>query len=164
MKYWVGFLTFLVALLGIGYLNLYCCNMEFNSNSAGVIISALGVLVTLLVGWQIYKSIEYGLLVRRMDDMEHIAEGYMQFAVGMTRLAGNPEDTLLHCIIALEHLNAATHAKYQTIFDVLEVLSELPINTLKESDKRRLLSALRKTNEPHAEELADKFKNWPTNS
>lgn len=70
MKYWVGFLTFLVALLGIGYLNLYCCNMEFNSNSAGVIISALGVLVTALVGWQIFNAIEMRGLIKEIDDIK----------------------------------------------------------------------------------------------
>lgn len=57
MKYWVGALTFVVVLLGVGYLNLYCCRMQFDGNSAGIIISALGILVTALVGWQIWQTI-----------------------------------------------------------------------------------------------------------
>lgn len=70
MKYWVSALTFAVVMLGIGYLNLYCCEMEFNSNSAGVIISALGVLVTALVGWQVYNAIEMKSTIARVDEVK----------------------------------------------------------------------------------------------
>lgn len=152
---WIAFVMALISIICIFF-------KSPEPTDASILIAALGVMVTLLVGWQIYKSIEYDKLVRRMDDMEYIAEGYMQFAVGMTRLSDRPDDTLLHCVIALENLNAATHAKYETIFDVLDVLSESPYNSFTKSDKRRLLSALRKTNEPYAEELTNKFKNWPT--
>ncbi len=70
MKYWVSALTFAVVMLGIGYLNLYCCEMEFNSNSAGVIISALGVLVTALVGWQVYNAIEMRGMFEKVENVK----------------------------------------------------------------------------------------------
>lgn len=70
MKYWIGALTFLVVLLGIGYLNLYCCQMKFDSNSAGIIISALGVLVTALVGWQVYNAIEMRGMFEKVESVK----------------------------------------------------------------------------------------------
>lgn len=70
MKYWVSALTFAVVLLGIGYLNLYCNKMSFDSNNAGVIISALGVLVTALIGWQVFNAIEHSKMTRRMDRLK----------------------------------------------------------------------------------------------
>lgn len=70
MKYWIGALTFLVVLLGIGYLNLYCCQMEFDGNSAGIIISALGVLVTALVGWQVYNAIEMRGMFEKVENVK----------------------------------------------------------------------------------------------
>lgn len=55
-KWWLGILTFIVvtetALIGI-----YCCSkLEVNSNSPSVLISALGVLVTFVVAWQIWQT------------------------------------------------------------------------------------------------------------
>lgn len=70
MKYWVSVLTFVVIFLGIGYLNLYCCQMKFNDNSAGVIISALGVLVTALIGWQVYNAIEMRGVIDRVNNVK----------------------------------------------------------------------------------------------
>lgn len=58
MKAWNVILSIVVAFLLIGYINLYCNEMTFNSNSAGVLISALAVAVTFLVGWQIVNAIE----------------------------------------------------------------------------------------------------------
>lgn len=70
MKYWIGALTFAVVLLGIGYLNLYCCKMEFDGNSAGIIISALGVLVTALIGWQVYNAVEMKGIIDKVDKVK----------------------------------------------------------------------------------------------
>lgn len=69
MKTWISILTAAVVLLGIGYLNLYCSEMKFNSDSAGVIISALGVLVTALVGWQIYSLIDLKQIRQEHDGL-----------------------------------------------------------------------------------------------
>lgn len=74
MKTWIGILTAAVAFLGIGYLNLYCSGMKFNDNSAGVVISALGVLVTALVGWQIYNAIEMRSIIREYDKLKRQLE------------------------------------------------------------------------------------------
>lgn len=70
MKYWVGTLTFVVVLLGIGYLNLYCNKMSFDGDSAGVIISALGVLVTALIGWQVFNAIEMRGIIDRVNNVK----------------------------------------------------------------------------------------------
>lgn len=70
MKYWVGVLTIAVAMLGIAYYNLYCSEMRFDGDSAGVLISALGVIVTALVGWQVYNAIEMGSAVKQVNDLK----------------------------------------------------------------------------------------------
>lgn len=70
MKFWLGALTFVTILLGVGYLNLYCSQMKFDSNSAGVVISAFGVLVTTLVGWQVYNAIEMGNAVKQVNKLK----------------------------------------------------------------------------------------------
>lgn len=76
-KWWLGILTFIVVaettLIGI-----YCCSkLEINSNSPSVLISALGVLVTFVVAWQIWQTMaskeeikEARETVKRMDSLE----------------------------------------------------------------------------------------------
>lgn len=70
MRYWLSALTVAVAILGIAYYNLYCSEMKFNGNSAGVLISALGVIVTALIGWQVYNAIEMGSAVKQVNDLK----------------------------------------------------------------------------------------------
>lgn len=70
MKFWVSVLTVAVAFLGIAYYNLYCSEMKFDGDSAGVLISALGVIVTALVGWQVYNAIEMGSAVKQVNDLK----------------------------------------------------------------------------------------------
>lgn len=71
MKYWVSVLTIAVALLGIAYYNLYSSEMIFNDNSAGVLISSLGVIVTVLVGWQVFNAIENVKTLTKMENLEN---------------------------------------------------------------------------------------------
>lgn len=56
MKWWVGILTALVAVETL-IIGIYCCSrLEVNSDSPSVLISALGVLVTFVVAWQIWQT------------------------------------------------------------------------------------------------------------
>lgn len=57
MKIWTGVLTIFVAALLISVGNVYLNDMRFDENSAGVLVSALGVMVTFLVAWQIYNAV-----------------------------------------------------------------------------------------------------------
>ena len=65
MKAWNAVLTILVAVLLMGYMNLYCNEMEIDGNSAGVLISALAVAVTFLIGWQIVNAIEVNQTLKK---------------------------------------------------------------------------------------------------
>lgn len=53
-------ILYILVLVLAGWLGYACyCNLSFNSDSsAGLLVSALGVMVTLLVAWQIYSTIE----------------------------------------------------------------------------------------------------------
>lgn len=71
MKTWISILTVSVILLGIAYMNLYCSHMQFDNNSAGVVISSLGVMVTALVGWQIYSLIDIKQIKKEREELSH---------------------------------------------------------------------------------------------
>lgn len=56
MNKWIKILTVLVALETL-LIGIYCCSyLDINSESSSVLISALGVLVTFLVAWQIWQT------------------------------------------------------------------------------------------------------------
>lgn len=67
MKYWIGFLTFAVAVLSLFVINAYCNDLEYSNNNAGVLISALGVLVTFVVAWQIWQMIDAKSSIREFE-------------------------------------------------------------------------------------------------
>lgn len=52
-----------------GWLSYACyCNLDFNSDkTAGIIITTLSIMVTLLVGWQIFSAIEIRSTIARHD-------------------------------------------------------------------------------------------------
>lgn len=52
-----GILYFLVFALLFGVLNIYCQGVPFDNNAAGFILAGFGVLVTALIGWQIYSAL-----------------------------------------------------------------------------------------------------------
>lgn len=57
-----------VVFLTISVCNYYWCHYRFDGNSAGVIISALGILVTFLVGWNIYNFIDFKNKLEKLDE------------------------------------------------------------------------------------------------
>lgn len=70
MKTWVSVLTAAVVLIGVACVNLYVPFIKFDGDNAGTFISALGVLVTALVGWQIYNAIEMRSIIKEYDDLK----------------------------------------------------------------------------------------------
>lgn len=71
MKTAIKILFVLIAIL-FGWLGYACyCEFDFNpNNSSGLIISALGVMVTALVGWQVFNAIENVKTLQRMGRLE----------------------------------------------------------------------------------------------
>lgn len=53
--------------LAIGVFNLYYQGVPYDSNSAGFILAGFSVLVTALVGWQIYNSISIEYRTKRIE-------------------------------------------------------------------------------------------------
>lgn len=148
----------LLIILGFYYLNSNEDNSYFN-----MIVAVLSILVTVLLGWQIWKSVALGKAIRRTHDLEWIAKGYLEFAIGMSFIEKHPEHTLMQCIFALERLNQASQAEYDNIFMALGSLADAqekqPLTT---QDKSRLIRAIKASKHSDAEYLAEKFKNWPT--
>lgn len=69
MKRAIVVLYILVAALG-GWVAYICYrNLQFDAdNSAGILVSALGILVSVLVGWQIYKYIDIKKEIEQQQD------------------------------------------------------------------------------------------------
>ena len=71
MKKSITILFVLVAIL-FGWLSYACyCDLRFDSDSsAGLIVAALGVMVTALVGWQVFNAIEIRSIINRVDKVK----------------------------------------------------------------------------------------------
>lgn len=70
MKGLIGLAIGIVLATAVFVVNHFCFGMVFDGDSAGVLISALGVMVTALVGWQVFNAIEMRQCVKKMDDLE----------------------------------------------------------------------------------------------
>ena len=67
VKYTLVALTITTILLSVSVCNYYLCNFRYDSDSAGVLISALAIIVTLLVAWQIWQTIDVKNTLTRME-------------------------------------------------------------------------------------------------
>lgn len=77
------------------------CNLTFNpDSSAGLIVSALGILVAALVGWQVFNAIENTKTLRRMESLRKDLTEYREQA------RQDAVDNYLHSI-ALTQLGVA---------------------------------------------------------
>lgn len=145
------------------FLGFYYLSSKEDNSYFSMIVAVLSVLVTVLLGWQIWKSVALEKAIRRTHDLEWIAKGYLEFAIGMSFIEKHPEHTLMQCIFALERLNQASQAEYDNIFMALESLAEATDKpALTTRDKNRLIRAIKGSRQSEAEELSEKFKNWPT--
>jgi len=151
MKTWIGVLTVAVVFLGIGYLNLYCSGMKFDSGSAGVIVSALGVLVTALVGWQIFNAIEMRLIIKEYDDLKNrlnesnkalilqdernliLIEAYAKIKEADNEFNSFSESYKIYLQSLELFLKANVPIKYKPIIDIRNGLNSI-LNSLKHID------------------------------
>lgn len=148
----------LLIILGFYYLKSKEDNSYFS-----MIVAVLSILVTVLLGWQIWKSVALEKAIKRTNDLEHIANGYLEFAIGMSFIQSHPDHTLMQCVFALERLNQASRAEYDNIFMALESLAKINDRPpLTKRDRNRLIRAIKESRQNDAEELAEKFKDWPT--
>lgn len=122
MKIWVGILTLAIILLGIGYGNLYCSEMQFDGNSAGVIISAMGVLVTVLVGWQIWQTIDIKDKIDKINNIEQSALK-MQDDISAFKIYMEAENLMLRAFVNSH--NNKKEESFDYIFDALYKYAEI---------------------------------------
>lgn len=151
----------LLIILGFYYLPSKNDNAYFS-----VIVAVLAILVTVLLGWQVYKAVEFNRVIekvnathQRLVDLEHITQGGVEFAIGFPTIGSNPRHTLTQCMVALEHLNKATKADYENVIRaMLLISSHEPFGII---NKPRLLAALYNSHRPEADALIRTFSNWP---
>lgn len=159
---WAIIFALAAIIMGVIALATVCPRTDLGFDYTGMIVGILSLLVTALIGWQIWKSVALEKAIKRTNDLEWIAKGYLEFAIGMSFIEKNPEHTLMQCVFALERLNQASQAEYDNIFMALESLADAkekhPLTT---RDKNRLIRAIKGSKQSEADELADKFKNWP---
>lgn len=81
-----------------GWLGYACyCDLSFDPNSsAGVIISSLGVMVTLLVAWQIYSTIEADRRIASIKDELTTHNHYVNARIHFTQGQNLMQTTLSH--------------------------------------------------------------------
>lgn len=70
MRLWLGILTGIVALMLSVLLAAYFNGVPYSHNAATLLISVLGVIVTALVGWQVFNAIENVKTLKKMDGLE----------------------------------------------------------------------------------------------
>ena len=71
MKIWLITLTIFSLIVAIFVGNLYCQGVPYDNNAAGFIVASLAVLVTVLIGWQIFNVITYE---KRINEIERNIE------------------------------------------------------------------------------------------
>lgn len=165
MKKAIIILYIVVAMLG-GWLGYVCyCDLYFDANSsAGLLVASLGVMVTLLVGWQIFNAISFKEAISRIDELEHLAAGYHEASIGICELNHSLPNALFQCIVSLERLNRARNAEYENVANAIRVISEVRAHErfgISAADKRRINNALRRSHNPQCEQLIGTFDNWP---
>ena len=70
MKGFIGLAIGVLLAVIVFIVNHFCYGMKFDSDSAGVLISALGVMVAALVGWQVFNAIEMRSIIDRVDKVK----------------------------------------------------------------------------------------------
>lgn len=71
MKWWLGILTGIVAIMFVVILAAYFNGVPYSHNTATLLISVLGVIVTALVGWQVFNAIENVNTLKKMEVLEN---------------------------------------------------------------------------------------------
>lgn len=163
MKKAVVSLYIIVAFL-FGWITYACiCDLRFNPEGvAGITVASLGVMVTLLVGWQVYNAIAFKDAVGQIESLRNLAMGYHEASIGISELRHSLENSLFQCVIALERLNMSRNAEYDNLATALRTISETENRfVISNADKRRINSALRNSHNRQCEELIGAFDKWP---
>lgn len=71
MKWWLGILTGVVAVMLAVLIAAYFNGVPYSNNTATLLISVLGVIVTALVGWQVFNAIENVKTLKKMEGLEN---------------------------------------------------------------------------------------------
>lgn len=180
-KWWLGILTFIVVaettLIGI-----YCCSkLEINSNSPSVLISALGVLVTFVVAWQIWQTMasrdeirkatevtqEIGKLKDNLELLKNVPDGYLFYTLAIIKYGENKyfdAFDFYHSAIRCFIRDRIDYAKFTTValdsmFDCIEYATEEELNIFRLCSARvdNMISAIEHDVE-NVNRLADEAK------
>ncbi|MBD5367210.1 MAG: hypothetical protein HDR82_09490 [Bacteroides sp.] len=161
---WFSWMIFIIAIVALCVAIVRC--EPIRADWASVLVGVLGSIVTALIGWQIYKSIELNNILKRVSKVEKSAKDveYMLYATS-EQICGSqykdkpPHHELWHYMLALEYLNKATNSQYENIIkEIRRLACSTPFTIL---DKSRLISALYNTHRDDAHRLMDIFSEWP---
>lgn len=154
---WVAFVMALISIICIFF-------KSPEPTDASILIAALGVMVTLLVGWQIFNAITFREAVNRINQLEQLALGYHEASIGVSELNYSLPNSLFQCVLALERLNNSINAEYENVANAIRVISETPSQkrfVITALDKRRIDNALRNSHNVQCEQLVGVFRDWP---
>lgn len=174
MKNWITILTFLVGVETFLIILYICGEMEVDGNSPSVLISALGVIITFVVAWQIWTTIasrdeirraeivgqKYDEIKKQLAKSEQIILCIHNLSLGKLKYAeGHYDDTIRCFSIALEVINGYPVQSYtEELNDAIYrfIIDEKIIEISKDS-KMRMIAALYNSSHPYKKELLDYF-------
>ena len=138
-------ILYIIVIILTGWLGYACfCNLEFDpNNSAGIIVAALGVMVTLLVGWQIFSLIN----LKRVE--ENVSDVHIQVRRDLGKICADMSDcfagdkTMLHAL-TLFTINALVY--YSEVGDYGQCEKE--IDSLKSIERLQISSPDLKSHVP----------------
>lgn len=161
---WFSWLILTVAIAALSVAIVRCEPIQ--ADWASILVGTLGGIVTALIGWQIYKSIEINSILHRVKSAEQSAKDVeLMLHATSEQICGSqykdksPHHELWHYMLALEYLNKATNAQYENL---LREIRRLAVgSSFSILDKSRLISALYNTHREDAHQLMDIFSEWP---
>ena len=113
---WFSWIILAVAIAALCLAWLRCEPIKADWDA--ILVGILGGIVTALIGWQIYKSIEINSILRRVKsaeksvkDVEYMLHATSEQICGSQYKDKSPHHELWHYMLALEYLNKAANAQ-----------------------------------------------------
>ncbi len=120
------------------YIALKSPNTDLYEND--VAVEVLGVLVTILMGWNIVSVVDFKQKMEKVDviynDFEHVISGIMQLYINSFLIRGDKDTVFDNCMIALDEIVLCKNSELnkRSINDIMDLLNRL-CETMKKTNK-----------------------------
>lgn len=147
-------------------------NKEIDYTHQDVVVDILGVLVTVLIGWNILSLVDIKKKAEKIDsisdDLESVISGIIQLSIHSFTMRPDKEAIINSCFLSLEKVNNCDNedVRKSAVREIMKVLHEVK-KTYKSSDKiqiykdqrERYQSILWMIDDEYKEEIQEMIKN-----